>query len=168
MRYLDAVHRQICDIYQGFGGIREEDSTRSQSRARMSPEIRQFRRLYQFLTFLEPRSNSYLRSRCGCVLRDGFQGGLHREFLVLCNILSSGLLLMEFIDAIREGDGTRIMRVWKYLLLQFKVERRTNYSVEAFIILAQYHFFFVAKDGDAANLEQDRQYTWTSWKKCVM
>ena len=28
--------------------------------------------------------------------------------------LSLGLLLLEFKDAIREGDGSRVLRCWKY------------------------------------------------------
>ena len=58
-----------------------------------------------------------------------------------CNILSSGLLYMEFVDAIREGDGSRLIRCWKYFLLHFKVSHRTNYAVEAFVLLAHQKFF---------------------------
>ena len=57
-----------------------------------------------------------------------------------CGTLSMGLLFMEFGDAICEGDGNRIIRCWKYFLLHFKVERRSNYSIEALNLLAQYHF----------------------------
>ena len=53
------------------------------------------------------------------------------------DVLTLGLLYMEFQDAIREGDGDRILRCWKYLLLIFKVSHRTNYSVEAFTLLEQ-------------------------------
>ena len=35
------------------------------------------------------------------------------------DILSLGLLYLEFTDAIREGDGSRILRCWHYLLLIF-------------------------------------------------
>ena len=31
--------------------------------------------------------------------------------------LSLGLLLLEFNDGIREGDGNRVLRSWKYFLL---------------------------------------------------
>lgn len=55
------------------------------------------------------------------------------------NVMSSGLLLMEFIDAIREADGNRNFRCWKYFLLHFKEAHRTNYSLEAFTLLAQYY-----------------------------
>lgn len=45
---------------------------------------------------------------------------------------------MEFCDSIREGDGHRILRCWRYLMLATK---RKNYSIEALNLLAQYHFF---------------------------
>jgi len=46
---------------------------------------------------------------------------------------------MEFNDAIREGDGLRILHCWKYFLLHFKEANRKNYAIEAFNLLAQYH-----------------------------
>ena len=51
-------------------------------------------------------------------------------------LLTLELLLMEFSDSIREGDGERILRCWKYLLL-FKANIRTNYSIKALNLLAQ-------------------------------
>ena len=57
-----------------------------------------------------------------------------------CEVLTLGLILMEFNDAIREGDGERIIRCWRYFLLLYKANGRTNYSVEAFILLAQHDF----------------------------
>ena len=36
-----------------------------------------------------------------------------------CAVLSMGLLLMEFNDAMREGDGSRILQCWKYFLPLF-------------------------------------------------
>ena len=53
-----------------------------------------------------------------------------------CDILSLGLLYIEFVDGIRQGNGDRIMRCWKYFLLYFKSSNHTNYSIEAFILLA--------------------------------
>ena len=49
---------------------------------------------------------------------------------------------MEFSNAVREGDGFRILRCWRYLMLIFKATNRTNYSGEAFTLLVQYHFLF--------------------------
>ena len=51
-------------------------------------------------------------------------------------ILNDGLLLLEFKDAIREGDGNRILSCWKALLLYFKAYNRTNYSREAFNLIS--------------------------------
>lgn len=56
-----------------------------------------------------------------------------------CETLSLGLLYMEFRDAIKEGDGERVLRVWKFLLLLFKASKRKNYAIEAFTLLVQYH-----------------------------
>lgn len=41
-------------------------------------------------------------------------------------VLKFGLLLMEFNDAVTEGDGNRILRCWKYFFLFFKVSGRNN------------------------------------------
>ena len=55
-----------------------------------------------------------------------------------CEVMSLGLLFMDFKDAIREGDGNRVLLIWKYLLLLFKASGRTHYSIEALTILTQY------------------------------
>lgn len=62
-----------------------------------------------------------------------------KVYAYACEVLSLGLLYLEFHQAVKEGDGDRVMRVWKYLMLIFKASRRSNYSCEAFILLAQ-HF----------------------------
>lgn len=54
--------------------------------------------------------------------------------------MTLGLLYEEFVDAVREGDGSRIMRCWRYLFLVFKENGRSNYSTEAFTLLAQHTF----------------------------
>ena len=54
--------------------------------------------------------------------------------------LSLGLFLLEFKDAIREGDGTRVLRCWKYLLIIFRVTGHTNYCLEALNLLTQYYY----------------------------
>jgi L1 cell adhesion molecule like protein len=65
---------------------------------------------------------------------DGGDDGV-REYA--CDVLSLGLLYMNYQDAIREGDGERVMLIWKYLLPIFKVTNRKNYSIEAFLTLAK-------------------------------
>lgn len=62
-----------------------------------------------------------------------------------CDVLNLGLFYMEFVDAVREGDGDRIIRCWRYLLLIFKSSGRKNYSVEAFTVLCQYSFLFTPR-----------------------
>jgi L1 cell adhesion molecule like protein len=56
-----------------------------------------------------------------------------------CEMLSLGLLLLEFKDAVREGDGDRDLLVWKYFMLLFKATGRKNYAIEALTLLSQYH-----------------------------
>lgn len=55
-----------------------------------------------------------------------------------CEALGLGLLIMDFKDAVREGDGDRVLSLWKYLLLLFKASERKNYAIEALTLLAQY------------------------------
>ena len=54
--------------------------------------------------------------------------------------LSLGLLLLEFKDGIREGDGNRVLRCWKYFLLFFRATKHKNYCIEAFNIQMQYYY----------------------------
>lgn len=63
-------------------------------------------------------------------------------------LLSYGLLYTEFSDAIREGDGLRVLRCWRYLMLFFKAHRRYNYSIEAVNLLSQYHFFLTPRQAE--------------------
>ncbi len=86
-----------------------------------------------------------------------------------CDVLTLSLLLMEFIDAIREGDGNRIIRCWRYFLLHFKVANRTNYSVEAFTLLTgSVSVFAFAPNGNADRLESHSEHPRSSRKECVM
>lgn len=55
-------------------------------------------------------------------------------------LLSLGLFYMEYNDAVREGDGNRVLRCWRYLLPLFKYSGRKNYSIEAFNLLYSYYF----------------------------
>eukprot|EP00731_Ephydatia_muelleri_P010254 Em0005g840a len=54
--------------------------------------------------------------------------------------LSLGLLLLEFKDGIREGDGNRVLRCWKYFLLFFRATKHKNYCIEAFNLQMQYYY----------------------------
>ena len=55
-------------------------------------------------------------------------------------LLSVGLFYLEYSDAVREGDGERVFRCWRYLLPIFKSSGRTNYSIEALSTLYQYQY----------------------------
>ena len=63
-------------------------------------------------------------------------------------MLTCGLMYLEFSDCIREGDGSRILRCWRYLMLILKVTSRKNYSIEALNMLAQYHFFLTRRQAE--------------------
>lgn len=53
------------------------------------------------------------------------------------DFLTLSLLWYGFRDAIREGDGDRIVRYWKFLIAIFKSENHFNYANEGFNFLAQ-------------------------------
>ena len=55
-------------------------------------------------------------------------------------IISMGCFYMEYSDAIREGDGERILRCWRYLLPIFWNSGRTNYANEVLNMLFQHDF----------------------------
>ena len=46
-------------------------------------------------------------------------------------LLTLSLLWFGFYDSIKEGDGERVKRYWKFMLLLFKASKRRNYAVEA-------------------------------------
>ena len=55
-------------------------------------------------------------------------------------LLRIGCLYMDFADAIREGDGERVVRCWWYFLPIFKASNSTNYSCEAVHFLYQHQY----------------------------
>ena len=60
-------------------------------------------------------------------------------YLYAADLISLVLIWHDYHDAIREGDGDRVLRYWKFLLLIFKAMNRQNYSKEAVILLLQAH-----------------------------
>lgn len=56
-------------------------------------------------------------------------------------ILSLGYIYLEYSDAIREGDGDRVLCCFRYLLPMFITAGRKNYAIEAFAMLAQHDLF---------------------------
>ena len=51
-------------------------------------------------------------------------------------VLNDGLLFMELRDAIREGDGPRIIRCWKFMLLYWKHAGHTKYAYEVIELIS--------------------------------
>ena len=56
------------------------------------------------------------------------------------NLLSIGCLYLEMRDAIKEGDGERVLQCWRYLLPVFLNSGCKNYTIEAFQFLYQYQY----------------------------
>lgn len=56
-------------------------------------------------------------------------------YLYATDLLYLGLIWHGYYDAIREGDGDRVLTYWKFLLLIFKATNCQNYSKEAVILL---------------------------------
>ena len=54
-------------------------------------------------------------------------------------VLSLLLLWAKFEDAVKEGDGHRVIRCWKFLLPLFKVTNHKNYSIGAVNLLVHYN-----------------------------
>ena len=57
-------------------------------------------------------------------------------------LLTLSLIWHSFHDAIKEGDGERIVRYWKLLLIIFKASNHRNYAKEAVLFLFQYFYQF--------------------------
>ena len=75
-------------------------------------------------------------------------------FTYSCEVLSLGLLWLNYLDATREGDGGRVLALWKFLLIVFKKTGHKNYAKEAGILLIQYHC--LVSERKAAQLKNDR------------
>ncbi len=78
---------------------------------------------------------------CGESADDGGEGGdspMGSAYEYCREVLSLGLLYLNFKDSVREGDGTRVMVAWKYFMLIFKATKHKNYAMEALTMLTQY------------------------------
>lgn len=68
-------------------------------------------------------------------------------------VLSLGCIYLEYSDAIREGDGDRVLRCLRYLLPMFISAGRKNYAIEFFHTIA-YHTFVLSP-------RQSEELIWT-------
>lgn len=51
--------------------------------------------------------------------------------------LSFGFLLLNFLDAVKEGDGERLMRLYKVALLIFKTYGHSQYAYSTLLLTVQ-------------------------------
>lgn len=79
-----------------------------------------------------------------------------KVFMYAAELLSLGMIWYGFHDSIREGDGERVLRYWKLLLVIFKSSNNHNYAKEAVNILFQYYYTF-----------SDRQKAQLLWSRCI-
>lgn len=78
-------------------------------------------------------------------------------------LLSMGLLYLHFRDAIKEGDGDRVLRSWRYFLPMLVKTGRKNYVKEALLFLCSVmfvpsplsHRFVNTKGGAGHNIPAD-------------
>lgn len=77
-------------------------------------------------------------------------------YLYATELLTLALIWHAFHDAIREGDGERIIQCWKFFLIIFKNTNHRNYAKEAVNILYQYHYSF-----------SERMKAQLLWSRCV-
>ena len=54
-----------------------------------------------------------------------------------CSLMTDCLVIEELNDAIHEGDGERMMIIWKLLLLYFRAAGHKNYALESVNLVAQ-------------------------------
>ena len=70
--------------------------------------------------------------------------GSESECLDLINLYAMELLTLALVwhgfhDATKEGDGNRILRYWKFLLVIFKSSKNYNYAKDAVYLLVSVH-----------------------------
>ena len=70
--------------------------------------------------------------------------------------LAFGLLLFEFNDAIKEGDGQRLYELYKLALLLYKTNGKTKYSYVVLLYLVK--ISGILCENDAHNLKWNRFY----------
>ena len=61
-------------------------------------------------------------------------------YLYSCDVITLGLIWKSYHDASREGDGERVLLIWKFLMIIFRLSNRRNYTKEAILLLLQYHY----------------------------
>ena len=81
-------------------------------------------------------------------------------------VMTLSLIWHVFHDSIQEGDGDRVMRYWKVLLLLFKAGNHKNYSLEAMRLLLQQ--MYLTSPRKSAQLKWSRFINVQGQKGCNM
>ena len=76
-------------------------------------------------------------------------------YVYATELLSLSLLWHGFHDAIKEADGDRLLRYWKFLYIAFKNTSHRNYAKESINLLMQYNTF------------SERQKAQLLWSQCI-
>ncbi len=63
-------------------------------------------------------------------------------------MLYLGLFYYEYGDAIKEGDGSRILRCWQYLLPMFLSCGRCNYAIETMHTLMKHDYLLSSREAN--------------------
>jgi len=63
-----------------------------------------------------------------------------KVYLYSSQLMTLGCIYLEFRDAIKEGDGLRVLRCYRYLLPMFVSSNRKNYAIENLNLLLQYDY----------------------------
>ena len=72
-----------------------------------------------------------------------FDDGVH---LYDVELLTLGLLWHGFHNGVKEWDGDRVLRYWKFILIVFKATNDHNYGKEAVNLLVQYNYMFSERE----------------------
>jgi hypothetical protein len=62
-------------------------------------------------------------------------------------LMEYGMVILNFFDAISEGDGSRVIRNWKFLLLYFHHDGKSSnkYALEALYMMFQIYALLAPK-----------------------
>ena len=62
-------------------------------------------------------------------------------FTYQTSLLELGMMTKNFFNAVSEGDGERVFRCWKFMLLYLKADgaRSRKYALEAFYLICQFY-----------------------------
>ena len=74
---------------------------------------------------------------------DTSSNGIHNY---ACSFMADLLLVEEFNDAVHEGDGERMLTIWKLLLLNFRATGHTNYAAESVRLIAEASALLTERD----------------------